>query len=122
MTSSTAAVTGASADDAIDGRGSKTREHVRAACPETSAAAAFDYSRAAELFPTRSRKPRRSPIAYKRFARAADAVRFAIEELPSDMLLGAYLQVEDERFGSAGIRKLYDNESFPLKRRVAPRR
>jgi hypothetical protein len=80
---------------------------------------AFDYNRSAELFPTRSRKPRRNPMTYKRFDTAAAAVRFAIEELPSDLLLGAYLQVDDERFGSAGIRRLYDSAQYPLKRRAA---
>jgi hypothetical protein len=84
--------------------------------PET----AFDYKRSAELFPTRSRKPRRNPMTYKRFDTAAAAVRFAIEELPSDLLLGAYLQVEEERFGSAGIRRLYDSARYPLKRRATP--
>lgn len=81
--------------------------------------AAFDYKRSAELFPTRSRKPRRNPMTYKRFDTAAAAVRFAIEELPSDLLLGAYLQVEEERFGSVGIRQLYESPRYPLKRRVA---
>ena len=74
--------------------------------------------RSAELFPTRSRKPRRNPMTYKRFDTAAAAVRFAIEELPSDLLLGAYLQVDDDRFGSEGIRKLYDSAQYPLKRRA----
>jgi hypothetical protein len=77
----------------------------------------FDYQRSAELFPTRSRKPRRNPVTYKRFDTAAAAVRFAIEELPSDLLLGAYLQVDEDRFGSEGIRKLYDSDRYPLKRR-----
>jgi hypothetical protein len=82
---------------------------------------AFDYACAAELFPTRSRKPRRTAHSYRRFSRAADAIRYAIEELPRDLLLGACLQVEEERFGSAGIRKLYDSERYPLKRPAAPR-
>ncbi len=84
--------------------------------------AAFDYGRSAELFPTRSRKPRRNATTYKRFDTAAAAVRFAIEELPSDLLLGAYLQVEEERFGSEGIRRLYDSPRYPLKRRAAAQR
>ena len=86
---------------------------------ETSATeTTFDYQRSAELFPTRSRKPRRNPMTYKRFDTAADAVRFAIEELPSDLLLGAYLQVEEDRFDSEGIRELYDSAQYPLKRRA----
>jgi hypothetical protein len=88
----------------------------------SSTETAFDYQRSAELFPTRSRKPRRNPMTYKRFDTAAAAVRFAIEELPSDLLLGAYLQVEEDRFGSEGIRKLYDSAQYPLKRRAASQR
>lgn len=88
--------------------------------PETSAAeAVFDYERSAELFPTRSRKARRNPMSYKRFDTAVAAIRFAIEELPSDLLLGTYLQVDEERFGSEGIRRLYDSAQYPLKRRTA---
>ena len=57
----------------------------------------FDYSAPAELFPTRSRKGNR-PMAYRRFAKAAEAIRFAIEELSPTHLLGAHLEVEEVRF------------------------
>jgi len=42
---------------------------------------------------------------------------FSIEELPSDSLNGAYLQVEEARFDQSGIRTLYESEAFPLPRR-----
>ena len=79
--------------------------------------AAFDYSAEAELFPTRSWKSRRRSFAYRRFANAAEAVRFAIEELPSELLLGAYLEADEVRFDGDGIRKLYDSAEYPLARK-----
>jgi len=41
--------------------------------------ATFDYNAEAELFPSRGLRGR--PVGYRRFARAADAIRFAIEPL-----------------------------------------
>jgi hypothetical protein len=78
----------------------------------------FDYNAAAELYSTRRRMPRRQPLGYRRFAQAADAIRFAIEDLEPELLLGAYLEVGEERFDSGGIRQLYDSAEYPLARRV----
>jgi hypothetical protein len=75
----------------------------------------FNFSAPAELFPSRNRKVA-SKIKYRRFDKAAEAVRFAVEELPEALLLGATIQIGDERFGHQQIRTLYASEQFPLKR------
>jgi hypothetical protein len=74
----------------------------------------FDYDAAAELFPSRRQKSRRRPIGYKRFGHAADAIRFAIEVLPPEFLLGACLEVDEERYNDQAIRHLYDSMDYPL--------
>jgi hypothetical protein len=77
--------------------------------------AGFDYNTPAELFPSRDRK--RRPVGYRRFARAADAIRFAIEELPPERLLGTYLEVDEGRYDSNAIHRLYESADYPIVRR-----
>ena len=79
--------------------------------------ASFDYGAEAELFPGAARASRRRPVGYRRFASVAEALRFAIEELPPESLASAALEVGDERFDSHGMRRLYDAPDFPLPRR-----
>src|ERR1700691_97890 len=79
----------------------------------------FDYGAEAELFPSRNRKSRRQTIGYKRFGHAADAIRFAIEELAPEFLLGACLEVAEARYNSGDIRRLYDSTDYPLIRSAA---
>jgi hypothetical protein len=57
----------------------------------------FDYAAAAELLPVRNRKFNRQFTRYGQFDNAAEALRFAIEELPPLLLLGAFLEAEEER-------------------------
>ena len=79
----------------------------------------FDYKAAAELFPTRRRIPRRQPLGYKRFAQAAQAIRFAMEDVAPELLVGACLEVDEQRYGSDDIRRLYESAEYPLARRGA---
>jgi len=79
----------------------------------------FDYDEEAELFSSKGFNLRRRQLGYKRFARVADAIRFVIEELPPQLLIGAYLQVGEARYASKDIRRLYDNADYPLARSAA---
>jgi len=75
----------------------------------------FDYAASAELFiPKRRGSP---SLSYRRFATAAEAVRFAVEEFPSIRTLGAWMQVGEERFNGDDIRRLYESASYPRRRR-----
>jgi hypothetical protein len=77
----------------------------------------FDFDAPAELFPSRNRKIV-NKIKYRRFERAADAIRFAVEELPEPLLLGAYIQIDEARLGHKDIRGLYDSAEYPLAKRA----
>jgi hypothetical protein len=77
----------------------------------------FDYGAEAELFPGVARPSRRRPVGYRRFAKASEAIRFAIEELPLESFVGAALEVGEQRFDSHGIRRLYESSEYPLARR-----
>lgn len=80
--------------------------------------ARFDYGAPAELFPSRSRKGK-SLAAYRRFETAAEALRFAFEDVPPAALIGAYLEVDEARFGMPEMRCLYEASAYPLRRAAA---
>ncbi len=77
----------------------------------------FDYSAPAELFPSRNRKIV-NKIKYRRFDKAADAIRFAIEEMPEPLLLGAYMEIDETRHDHNAIRALYEGEGYPLAKKA----
>jgi hypothetical protein len=54
---------------------------------------------------------------YRRFATAAEALRFAVEDLRTPKAFGAWLDVGDERFNSIEIRRLYEAADYhPLRK------
>ena len=77
--------------------------------------AAFDYNAPADLFPARSKAGRR-PVGYRRFSTAAEAIRFAVEQMPFGFLDGTILEIENVRVDGAGIRVLYESVDYPLVR------
>jgi hypothetical protein len=70
----------------------------------------------AELFRSRSRNGNRPP-GYRRFETAAEAIRFAVEEMSSDNLNRAILECNEERFDGTGILELYHHADYPLARK-----
>ena len=78
----------------------------------------FDYAASAELFMAKRRHGVRQPLSYRRFATAAEAIRFAVEELPAMRTLGAWMLVGEERFDSEEIHRLYESDEYPLGRRT----
>jgi hypothetical protein len=76
----------------------------------------FDYKAPAELFMPKRRTRHRKPIGYRRFASAAEAIRFAVEDFPAVHKFGPWMQIEDERFNSDEIRSLYESNDYPLRR------
>ena len=78
----------------------------------------FDYRASAELFSSKSIRVRSRVVKYMRFQHAAEAIRFAIEKLPADVLLGAYLEVNEKRYDCRGMRFLYGRSEYPFPRLV----
>ena len=79
----------------------------------------FDYTASAELFTrTKGKRGVRQPLNYRRFATAAEAIRFAVEDFPAIGTLGGWLRVGDERFNGDDIQRLYDSNGYPRRRRM----
>lgn len=75
----------------------------------------FDYSATAELFPSRGYRGS-TGVGYRRFGNAAEALRYAIEDMPAALLKGATLEVNEQRFNAGEIHELYSAGSYPLER------
>jgi hypothetical protein len=75
----------------------------------------FDYNAPAELFLAKPMKGSRTK--YWRFSTAAEAIRYAVEDLRTPRAFGAWLEVGDERFNSNEIQRLYEASDYPLRKK-----
>ena len=80
---------------------------------------AQDYRMEAGLFFSRSENSSNKSLIFRRFGRAADAIRYAVEELPPKILASCSLEVNGLHYFGREIRPLYDSEAFPLRRRLS---
>jgi hypothetical protein len=96
--------------------GSRLRLHPLRAYPLNGCAGGFQ--RGSPCATKRKGGPR-PPLRYPRFTTAAEAIRFAIEELPTVRALGAWMQVGDERLDGDDILRLYQSDHYPLQRRLS---
>ena len=55
---------------------------------------------------------------YRRFASAAEAVQYVIEEQPQPWLVGTMLDIDGERYEGKAIQALYDAADYPLERKL----
>ncbi|HWA18504.1 MAG TPA: hypothetical protein VG757_05860 [Devosia sp.] len=78
---------------------------------------AINYNSSAELFPSR-RYAKSQTTQYRRFGNAAEAIRYAIEEMPAKWLIGSYLEIDEQRFEGEAIRGLYNADAYPLERNL----
>jgi len=74
------------------------------------------YNTPAELYSSRNhRSGRFSGLKYRRFETLAEAVKFAVEEIPKQLHFTT-INAGDASFREADIRKLYGSDDFPLTR------
>lgn len=79
----------------------------------------FDYGAPAGVF-TQMRYGRRgSGAKYRRFDTAAEAIRYAVEEVPAPLLPGITMEVGDETLDHLAILRLYEDPRFPAARKRA---
>jgi len=76
------------------------------------------YKMEASLYYAKGASSHRKALVLRRFAKAADAIRFAVEDLSPKLLGGCSLEVEESYYFGQEIRPLYDDCAFPLRRRT----
>jgi len=77
----------------------------------------FPFGASAELYSSGGTRARSRPVSYRRFDSSAEAIRFAVEELPQIMHRGTVMEIGEDRYEFEDIRALYDSDAFPLARK-----
>jgi hypothetical protein len=75
----------------------------------------LDWAEPAELYVSIA-SLRLGNARYRRFSSTAEAIRFAIEELPVATLRSMAIESGDTRYEGVQIRALYDALDYPLQR------
>lgn len=95
-----------------------TSESTAGPAETVAADTTHDYTAEAELFAVQKLGRKRN-LFYRRFGTAAEAIKFAIEEM-TDSTSNLVLETEFSRVDGAGIAALYAADAFPLERRSTP--
>ncbi len=77
----------------------------------------FNYMAVAGLYAGHSKVGTSGP-RYRRFETAAEALRFAVEDMPISQQHGSLLEIDEARFNHNQIRALYDAPDYPISRRI----
>lgn len=79
---------------------------------------ATDYRSEASLYYSKSAHSKQKSLVFRRFPMAAEAIRFAVEELSPKIFNSCTLEVNEAHYFGREIRPLYDDGAFPLRRRL----
>jgi hypothetical protein len=76
----------------------------------------FNYKVPGEFYSRDGLRPGSKGLNYRRFDTVAEAIRFAMEDLPSAAVGSCMLEANGERFGARELRELYASPRYPLAR------
>jgi hypothetical protein len=76
----------------------------------------FNYRSPGEIYSRSTLRMKPSGLSYRRFGTAAEAIRFAMEALPSTALDGCILETDGKRLSGPEVRELYLSQHYPLRR------
>ena len=79
----------------------------------------FNFAAPAEVFTAKGKSFKTHALAYRRFSAASEALRYAMEELPAELLARTVLEVDEVRYEAEQIRGLYASTDYPLQRPAA---